>query len=456
MLEYEWLKTLKKLYPSHARAWRRPTLVLAAAAVTLASGFLAVAQNETIVRAAGPIIRIEIDSIIHVVVKEIIDEGIAEAERLGAQALIVELNTPGGVLQDTRAIATSFLEADVPIVVFVSPQGSRAASAGFFLLMAADVAAMAPGTNTGAAHPVGGTGQDIPGKMGDKVEEDTAAWIRSLAAQHGRSEEHAEAAVLESKSYSANESLELGLIDFVADDLDALLAELEGFVVTKNDRSVSLQPRSARIETLEMTPFQRARSVIVTPNVALALASIGGIAIMLELYSPGAILPGVVGAICLILAGYSMTILPTNWTGVALILLGIVLLSLEIKIPSFGVLTAGGIVSFVLGGLFLFKSPDPALRVSLQMIVAVAVVSAALVILLMTTVLRVHKTKVQTGREGLLLEKGVARTAIDPRGKVEVHGEIWNAESGSAIEAGAEIEVEAVDGMTLKIKPIQT
>ena len=225
--------------------------------------------------------------------------------------------------------------------------------------MAADIAAMAPGTNTGAAHPIAGTGEDIPGNLGEKVEQDSAALMRSYATQRGRNVDLAEAAVLESRSFTAEEALEGNLIELIAEDMNDLLEQLDGRLVEKNDSQIEIASLGASVIEVEMTAFQRVRSILVNPNVAMALGSIGATAIMIELYSPGAILPGVVGAICLILAGYSMSVLPVNGTGIALIVLAAMLFGLEIKVQSFGVLTAGGIVSLVLGSLFLFRSPDP-------------------------------------------------------------------------------------------------
>lgn len=446
---------MTNLADTPSNGWRILAASLVSAVVVLSTGLVTAAQDSGEDRPNAEIVHVRLDSIIHSVAAEFLAEAIAEAESRRAQALVIELNTPGGVLASTRIIGSGFLESEIPVVIFVSPQGSRAASAGFFLLMAADVAVMAPGTNTGAAHPIAGGGQDIPGVLGEKVEEDAAAWIRSLATQHGRNEEAAESAVVESHSFSADEALEEGLIDFIAQDMDDLLEQLDGFELVKLGSPITLHSLEATLETLEMSPFQKLRSTVANPDLAMALASIGATALIIELWSPGAILPGVVGAICLILGGYGLSILPLSWAGVALLLLAVLLLALEIKVPSYGVLTAGGVTSLVLGSLFLFRSPDPAIRISLQMIVAIALVAVVTVTLLMTTVIRARGSQVSTGQEGLVHEKGVARTVIDPRGKVSVHGEIWNAVADSSVAAGQEIEVEAVEGMTLRIRPTQ-
>jgi membrane-bound serine protease (ClpP class) len=402
------------------------------------------------------VVHLVLDSIIHPVAEEMVRQAIEEGEARHAAAIVIELSTPGGLLPSTRSIGTAMLETDLPIVVFVSPRGAQAASAGFFILMAADIAAMAPGTNTGAAHPIAGTGQDIPGTLGEKVEQDSAALMRSYATQRGRNVELAEAAVLESRSFTAQEALEGNLIELIAEDMNDLLAKLDGRLVEKNESQIEIASLDASLIEVEMTAFQSLRSILVNPNVAMALGSIGATAIMIELYSPGAILPGVVGAICLILAGYSMSVLPVSGTGIALIVLAALLFGLEIKVQSFGVLTAGGIVCLVLGSLFLFRTPDPAIRVSLQMIAAIAVVCAGMAVLMMLTVFKVHKTQVSTGREGLVHERGIARSALDPRGKVLVHGEIWDAVARTNVVEGQEIEVESVEGLTLTIKPVQS
>ncbi|MEE2777569.1 MAG: nodulation protein NfeD [Acidobacteriota bacterium] len=404
------------------------------------------------VGAPGPILTVAIDSIIHPVAAEVIAGALVEADVIDAQALIIELSTPGGLMTSTREISTAMLEASMPVVVYVSPQGSQAASAGFFLLMSADIAAMAPGTNTGAAHPVGGQGEDIEGVMAEKVEQDAAANIRSLAGQHGRDEELAEAAVIESRSFTAKEALEANLIDLIADDIDDLVAALDGRAVTKGDDEVILRTAQARMVAVEMTLFQRLRSSIAHPNIAYLLMTFGGLGLYFELSNPGAIFPGVIGAICLILAFYALSVLPVNYAGIALMILAAILFLLEIKVPSFGLLTAGGVACLVLGSVLLFDSPDPAVRVSLQLIFGVALFTTAVVVTLLTLILRVHRSHVATGQEGLLHEHGVARTQIDPGGKVSVHGEIWNAISESPIAVGEEIEILEVDGMTLKVQ----
>jgi membrane-bound serine protease (ClpP class) len=350
------------------------------------------------------------------------------------------------------------LEVATPVVVYVGPRGAEAASAGFFLLMAADVAAMAPGTNTGAAHPVGGQGEDIEGVMGEKVEQNAAAKIRSLAARNGRNQELAEEAVVDSRSFSADEALELGLVDLVASDRSDLLRQLDGREVRKSEeRTVTLALGAApSVREVSMSPLQRLRSILVHPNVAYILMGLGWLGLVVELYNPGSIVPGVVGVICLILAFYGLSVLPVNYAGVALIGLAVVLFIAELKVPSFGFLTASGIASLVLGSLLLFKSADPAIRVSLQLIVTLTLVTGVVVVGLLSLAVRAQRRRVSTGQEGLLLEKGRARSAIDPEGKVTIHGEIWNAVADEPVAAGETVEVVGVEGLTLRVRPLRT
>lgn len=444
--------------PRYSRSLRR-ALGVFGLLLAMAGGRAAAAEPEATAGdgSPGPVIRVKVDSIIHPVTAEFLVDAIAEADAAGAQVLVVELSTPGGLLPSTREMFTAMLGAATPVVVYVAPSGAQAASAGFFLLMAADVAAMAPGTNTGAAHPVGGQGEDIEGAMGEKVEQDAAATIRSLAARHGRNAELAEAAVVESRSFTADEALEAELIDLVAASLPALLDEIDGRVVAKNGRTMTLETAGAEIREIEMSPWRQILGALAHPNIAYILLSIGFLGIYFELMNPGAILPGVVGGICLILAFFSLSMLPVNYAGVALILLAIVLFIAEIKVPSFGMLTVGGVVSLALGGLMLFKSPLPALRVSLELIVGVALLAGVVVGFLMRLAVRAQRSRVRTGSEGLVGEIGRAFTGFGPGdtrpGKVFVHGEFWHARAGSPIPAGAAVRITGVAGMIVDVEP---
>ena len=448
---------------THGRL-RRP-LAVAYLSVWLAGAVLALAQMaaepasepEVAAPPPGPIVHIRVDSIIHPVSSEFIRESLEKAEDRDASLFVVELSTPGGLLDSTDEITQAILNADVPVAVWVGPSGAKAASAGFFILMAGDLAVMAPGTNTGAAHPVGGQGEDIEGNLGEKVEQDAAANIRSLASHNGRNEEAAEAAVLESRSYTADEALEAGLIDFIAADLDELTEKAEGRLPAGgDDESAPLQVAGARVDELEMSPVQRFLATIAHPNIAYILMTLGGLGLYFELSNPGAILPGVIGGICLILAFFALSVLPVRSAGIALILLAMLFFIAEVKVVSYGLLTVAGLVSLVLGSLMLFRSADPAIRVGLDVIGAVVVFSIVVVGFLSTMAIRAHRSQVTTGQEGLVHERGVARERLAPRGRVFVHGEIWNARTASAdsvIEKGAEVEVVAVDGMNLTVRP---
>jgi membrane-bound serine protease (ClpP class) len=398
-------------------------------------------------------------SIIQPVVAEFLVEALAAADAADAEALIIELDTPGGLLTSTRTIFTAMLAAETPVVVYVAPAGAQAASAGFFLLMAADVAAMAPGTNTGAAHPVGAQGEDIEGTMGEKVEQDSAATIRSLAARNQRDPALAERAVTESLSWSVGEAVAAGLADLQAPSLPRLLEELDGTRIEKRggDERV-LRTAGALVRRLEMTPFQRVLTALVHPNVAMLLMSLGGLGLMIEIYNPGAIFPGVVGAIALIMGLYSLSVLPVNYAGLAFLGLAALLFVAEIKVQSYGLLSVGGVISLVLGSLLLFDSPDPALRVGLDVIVAMAVASLLVVGLLAWLALRARRIRISTGEEGLIGRIGEVRTAIvcagdRCRGKVAVHGELWNAVADQPIDVGGRVQVAAVEGLLLRVRP---
>ena len=406
----------------------------------------------------GPVVRVRIDSILHPPAAEFVVDALGQADARGAELFVLELNTPGGLLPSTRDIFEAMMAARTPVVVYVAPSGAQAASAGFFLLMAADVAAMAPGTNTGAAHPVGGQGEDIEGHLGEKVEQDAAATIRSLALQHGRDVPLAEAAVLESRSFTADEALEANLVEIVAPTFAALLVELDGREIVKHEAKHVPRTLSAAVEEIEMTVFQRLLSAIVHPNIAYLLMALGWIGLYMELSNPGAILPGVVGILCLIVGFYAMSVLPVNYAGVALIVLAMVLFVAEFQVMSHGALTLGGAVALILGSLMLFEDPDPALRVGTEVVVG-AVTGVLLVVgFLLSRVLALRKVPVRTGREGMLQEHGVVRRDLAPRGKVFVHGELWAAElapgAESAPRVGEEVEVVEVDGMILRVRPV--
>lgn len=403
---------------------------------------------------AGEIFHVQVDSIIHPVVAQFLAETLDEADEENAEALIIELSTPGGLLTSTRTIFKDMLAAQTPVVVFVGPSGSQAASAGFFILMASDVAAMAPSTNTGSAHPVAGQGQDIQGDMGDKVEQDAAAAIRSLASQHGRDVALAEAAVLESHSYSAEEALENGLIEIIAADVNDLVRQLDGRQISKLGNEITLNTAEARVVKREMAPFQAFLAVIAHPEIAYILMALGFLGLYTEFSNPGGILPGVAGAICLLVGFFALSVLPVNYAGLALILLALVLFIAEVMVMSHGLLSLAGIVALVLGSTMLFKDADPALNLSFQFILTVLTPIVLVMLALLYRAFQVRQTPVTTGSEGMIHELGVARTAIDPNGKVFIHGELWRAEAEEPVAEGAQVEVLAVDGLLLRVRPV--
>ncbi|MEP7013563.1 MAG: nodulation protein NfeD [Acidobacteriota bacterium] len=404
---------------------------------------------------SGEVILLRASSIVHPLLSEYLSQGLAKADEAGARAVVIQLDTPGGLMDSTREITTAILGARTPVVVWVGPEGAHAASAGFFILESADVAAMAPGTNTGAAHPVSGDGDDIPGAMGKKVEEDAAAQIRALAVRRGRNVQLAEAAVRESRSFTADEALEAKLIDVVAPDLAALLLKIDGREIVRGTTRSPLRVAGATIREIEMPAFRAALSNLANPNIALALLVLGGLGLYFELMHPGAVLPGVVGSVALVLAFWALSVLPFRSAGVALVLLALVFFTAEVKVTSYGLLTVAGIVSLVLGSLFLFDSPEPALHASMSLVAMLATFAGVMAAFLAWMALRRNRLPVRTGKEGMLHERGTARTALDPAGKINVHGEIWAAIADSAagpIAAGEPVEVIGVDNLTLRVR----
>ena len=401
----------------------------------------------------GEVVLARVHSVIHPVSAELILDAIRTADESGAAAVVLELSTPGGLLTSTREITTAMLGARTPVVVWVAPDGAQNASAGFFVLLAADVAAMAPNTNTGAAHPVGGQGEDIPGKLGEKMEQDAAAYIRALAGRTGRNVELAQKAVVESRSFTAREALDGKLIDLIAPTLPELLRALDGRVVRKGNQSITLHTAGASIREVELPSLRKLLAWVADPNISYILLVLGGLGLYFELMNPGAILPGVVGGICMILAFFALSVLPVNVAGLALILLSLLFFIAEIKVVSHGLLAAGGIISLILGSLMLFKTADAMLRVSLPLIASLAVFTVAVVGFLLWIALRAQREPVVTGREGLLQEQGTARTPLDPRGKVFVHGELWDAVASEPVAAGETVEIVAVQNLTLEVRP---
>jgi membrane-bound serine protease (ClpP class) len=383
-----------------------------------------------------------------------LERGLETADRGGAELTILELNTPGGLLTSLRQMTTAITGAERPVAVYVTPSGGQAASAGFFLLIAADVAAMAPGTNAGAAHPVGGEGEDLAKTISEKVTNDAAALIRSLATQRGRSSESAEMAVRESSSYTEKEALEKKLIDLVANDRGELLKALDGRTIKRFDgREEKLELAAPEIVMVGPNAGDRLLSAIAHPNIAYLLLLLGVVGIYFELAHPGAILPGVLGGVSILLALFALSVLPVNFVGVLLILLAIGFFIAEVKVTSYGLLAAAGLVSFIFGSLMLVDSPIPALRVGLSVVLPAAVFVAAVVIFLLTRVLRVHRTRPITGAEGLVGEVAKVVAAVGANeGKVFVHGEYWDAVAASPLAAGSRARVTAIEGKRLRVE----
>jgi len=386
--------------------------------------------------------------------RKYIERVLEDADSRGSSLVVMELDTPGGLISSSREITTAITSSKVPVAVYVSPAGARAASAGFFILMSADIAAMAPGTNTGAAHPVGGHGEDLGEHMNTKVTNDAQAMIRSLAERRGRNIEKSVEIVEKSSSFTASEALELNLVDVVADDFDGLMKQLDGREITRFDGSkVKLNLDDVVVSEEEPSSAERFLSILANPNIAYLLMALGMLGIYVEITHPGAVLPGVVGVIAILLGLYSTSVLPVNITGVALIIVGLALFLLEVKVASYGLLTVGGLISFVLGSMMLFDSPVPDLRVSLGVILPTALLVAIVTVFLLNRVIKTHRTRPVTGVEGLVGEEGKVILPLNPRGKVLIHGEYWDAWSrGLNFEKGATVRVSKVDGSRLIVE----
>jgi len=381
-----------------------------------------------------------------------LESSIQTALTAGAQALLIEIDTPGGLGQSMRSMVQAIMNAPLPIIVYVSPSGAQAASAGVMVTLSADVAAMAPGTNIGAAHPVSAEGKDIEGDMAKKVLNDMVAFIQGIAKQKGRNIEWSEKAVKESISTPASKAVELGVVDLMADDRDELLERIDGRKINKAGREFILNTKGVRLVHLEETFRDRILKTLADPNIAYILMMLGLAGLYFELSHPGAILPGVLGGLFLILAFYSFQTLPVNYAGVLLILLGIILFILEIKVASFGMLTVSGLVSLTLGSLMLFKTPEEYMRVSLSVIIPMVAVIGGFFTVVTWLVIKAHARTSVTGDSGLISTKGPVKEWEANRGKVLVHGELWKALSQDQLTPGDEIEVLTVDGLTLTVK----
>jgi len=400
-----------------------------------------------------------VDAPIHPVTSEYIRHSLDRAEAESAELFILVLNTPGGLDSSMREIIERVLKAHLPVAAYVHPSGGRAASAGFFIGIACDLFVMSPGTNTGAAHPVGVslTGQEMDKTMSEKVVQDAASYIKTLAEKRGRNVQMAEEAVRLSRSYTETEALQGGLIDLVAKDVPDLLAQLEGKKVKRFDGGETvLAFKGLTVQDVPLSGRQKFLLTISNPNLAYLLLMIGLLGLYFEFANPGAILPGVMGAISLLLAIFAFQILPINYVGLILILLAIVLFVLEVKVHSYGILSVGGLLSMIIGSLMLIEAPIPELRPSLRFIIPVALGFALIFIFLVSLVVRSHRARVQTGREGLLGETGLALTDLNLEGKVFVHGEYWKARAEEPIPKGSKVIISGVqDNLTVRVSRSQ-
>jgi membrane-bound serine protease (ClpP class) len=396
---------------------------------------------------------IRIASSINPVTEEFILQSIDAASKAEMESLVIELDTPGGLDTSMRNIVKGIFNASIPVMVYVSPSGARAASAGVMITMAAHIAAMAPGTNIGAAHPVNiGGGMDE--EMKKKVENDAIAYAQGIAQKRGRNEEWAAQAVKESVSVTAEKALELRIIDVVASNLSELLSKVHGRQVTLESGTIKeLNTKDAEIVRVEMGLRHRILNTLTNPNIAYILMILGFYGLIFELSNPGAVLPGILGGICLILGLYSLQTLPINYAGLLLFLFGIMLLVLEVKVASYGALTIGGIVSMILGSIMLFESPEPYLRASWSVILPAVGTTAALILFALGVAIKARLSKPATGKEGMIGEIGTVYSKLDDREvKVFIHGEYWNAESDQILEVGEKVEVVQVKGLKLKVR----
>ncbi|HET9924581.1 MAG TPA: nodulation protein NfeD [Methylomirabilota bacterium] len=427
---------------------RRPLLAI----VAFLAGFAALLPTAGPARASQPVASIEMDGAITPVTVRLLTMALDRAQSEGAQALIVQLNTPGGLERSMRSMVQTILGSPIPVIVYVAPTGARAASAGVFITMAAHVAAMAPATNIGAAHPVA-VGGSMDKEMSKKVENDAAAFARSIATERGRNAEWAEKAVRSSVSATEREAVKLKVVDLVAENVPDLLAKIDGRALKTPKGSVTLATKDAPVKVIEVRFRDRFLALISDPNVAYLLMMAGMLGIFFELSNPGSVLPGVIGGISLILAFFAFQSLPVNWAGLLLILFGLVLLIAEIKIVSHGVLAIGGVVAMLLGSLMLYDAPETrGIQLSWFVIIPTVGTTAGLVFFAVTMGVRALYRPSVTGSSAMVGRIGVTRTPLGPEGQVLIDGELWRAVSPDGrIEAGEAVQVTAIDGLTIKV-----
>ncbi len=407
------------------------------------------------VSCSAEVLKIVVNDAIQPITAEYIGRALDAAAANHDQAVLIEINTPGGLVDSTREIIEKIVASPVPVIIYVTPSGSRAASAGFFILESADIAAMAPGTNTGAAHPVIMGGEKMDDVMKIKMENDAAALMRSVVAKRGRNVELAESAVRESKSFTDQEALDKKLIEYIAPSEQDLLRQVSGKSFKRfNGTTVTLDLADQPVRDYRMTLKQRILSYIMDPNVAFILLAIGALALYAEFNHPGAVIPGTVGVVFILLALFALNLLPVRFAALVLIVGAFALFALEAKFATHGVLTIGGISLLVIGGLLLVDGPIPEMRVRLVTALAVSIPLGVITAFLMSIAVRARRNKIVTGKQGLVGEIGIAETPLAPSGKVFVHGELWDAVSTANIAAGERVVVSQVDGLTLRVDPV--
>jgi len=402
---------------------------------------------------ASTVVKIRLDDTIQPISEEYIDRTIEHARQINADAVLIEINTPGGLADSMRDIIQKILASPLPVIVYVAPTGARAASAGFFILESADVAAMAPGTNTGAAHPVMMGGEKMDDVMKAKVENDSAAFMRSFVGPRGRNVQLAESAVRESKSWTDQEALQQHLVDYIAKDQNDLFKQVSAHPVKRFDgKEVKLNLVDAHIEEMQMTLRQHILDFLLDPNIAFLVLAIGALALYTEFNHPGAVVPGVVGVVFILLALFALNLLPTRYAAFTLIIAAFVMFVLEAKFATHGILGLAGIALLTLGGLLLVDGPIPQMRVHFWTAAGVSIPLGIITVFLMSIALRARRNKVVTGQQGLIGAIGEARTDIDPEGKVFVLGELWNAHARSRVGMGDPIIVRKVEGLDLEVE----
>jgi membrane-bound serine protease (ClpP class) len=402
---------------------------------------------------ASTVVKIRVDDTIQPISAEYISRAVEHARQTNADAVLIELHTPGGLVDSTREIIQTILSSPVPVIVYVAPSGANAASAGFFILESSDIAAMAPGTNTGAAHPVTLGGEKMDDVMKTKVENDSAAFMRSFVGPRGRNVQLAESAVRESKSWTDQEALKEHLIDIVAKDQDDLFRQISGREIKRfNGTQVKLDLVGAKVDEMPMTLRQRILDFLLDPNIAFIVLAIGALALYAEFNHPGAIIPGVVGVVFILLALFALNLLPTRYAAFTLIIAAFVLFILEAKFATHGILGIAGIACLTLGGLLLVDGPIPQMRVKIWTALGVSIPLGVITVFLMSIALKARRNKVVTGVAGLIGAIGEARTDLDPEGKVFVLGELWNAHAPSRVGMGDHVIVRKVEGLELEVE----